>query len=257
MTILLTTHYLEEADRLASMLAIIDRGTSWHVERPTSSRASFTATRSRSSSPTPATRRASAALRGVDRSRRGPARRPRDPCPRAERRRGDPRRARRARRAGRDRDGGDARSPIARRRVPAPRRPRVSPDERHAGGGRMTALRQTWQVYLRGVRVFIRQPAYLGMTLIQPIIWLLLFGALFKAVTRDPRLSRQLLHRLPDSWGGRHVGRVLRRLGRDGVHRRHSQRRDGPDARLAGVARRTERGDGRCTARRWSWSRRC
>ena len=50
----------------------------------------------------------------------------------------------------------------------------------------MTALRQTWQVYLRGVRVFIRQPAYLGMTLIQPIIWLLLFGALFKAVTQIP-----------------------------------------------------------------------
>lgn len=50
----------------------------------------------------------------------------------------------------------------------------------------MTALRQTWQVYLRGMRVLLRQPAYLGMTLIQPIIWLLLFGALFKAVSRIP-----------------------------------------------------------------------
>ena len=50
----------------------------------------------------------------------------------------------------------------------------------------MTALRQSWQVSLRGVRVLIRQPAYLGITLIQPIIWLLLFGALFKAVTRIP-----------------------------------------------------------------------
>lgn len=50
----------------------------------------------------------------------------------------------------------------------------------------MTAVRQTWQVYLRGMRVFLRQPAYLGMTLFQPIIWLLLFGALFKAVTRIP-----------------------------------------------------------------------
>ena len=50
----------------------------------------------------------------------------------------------------------------------------------------MTALRQTRQVYLRGVRVFLRQPAYLGMTLFQPIIWLLLFGALFQAVTRIP-----------------------------------------------------------------------
>ena len=36
------------------------------------------------------------------------------------------------------------------------------------------------------MRVFLRQPAYLGMTLFQPIIWLLLFGALFKAVTRIP-----------------------------------------------------------------------
>jgi ABC-2 type transport system permease protein len=50
----------------------------------------------------------------------------------------------------------------------------------------MTAMRQSWQVYLRGVRVLRRQPAYLGMTLIQPVIWLLLFGALFKAVTHIP-----------------------------------------------------------------------
>jgi ABC-2 type transport system permease protein len=50
----------------------------------------------------------------------------------------------------------------------------------------MIAVRQTWQVYLRGIRVFRRQPAYLGMTLFQPIIWLLLFGALFKAVTDIP-----------------------------------------------------------------------
>jgi ABC-2 type transport system permease protein len=50
----------------------------------------------------------------------------------------------------------------------------------------MTAIRQSWQVYLRGMRVFARQPAYLMMTLIQPVIWLLLFGALFKAVARIP-----------------------------------------------------------------------
>ncbi len=50
----------------------------------------------------------------------------------------------------------------------------------------MTAARQSWQVYLRGLRVLKRQPAYLGMTLFQPIIWLLLFGALFKSVTRIP-----------------------------------------------------------------------
>ena len=50
----------------------------------------------------------------------------------------------------------------------------------------MSAVRQTWQVTLRGVRVLVRQPAYLGITLTQPIIWLLLFGALFKAVARIP-----------------------------------------------------------------------
>ena len=50
----------------------------------------------------------------------------------------------------------------------------------------MTAARQTWQVTLRGIRVLLRNPAYLGITLMQPIIWLLLFGALFKAITRIP-----------------------------------------------------------------------
>ena len=50
----------------------------------------------------------------------------------------------------------------------------------------MTALRQTGQIALRHLRVITRQPAFLGITLVQPIIWLLLFGALFKAVTRIP-----------------------------------------------------------------------
>ena len=50
----------------------------------------------------------------------------------------------------------------------------------------MTPLRQTWQVSLRYLRVFARQPAFLGITLTQPLIWLLLFGALFKAVTDIP-----------------------------------------------------------------------
>jgi ABC-2 type transport system permease protein len=48
------------------------------------------------------------------------------------------------------------------------------------------AVRQTWQVCVRNLRVFARQPAYLGITLTQPLIWLLLFGALFKAVTQIP-----------------------------------------------------------------------
>lgn len=50
----------------------------------------------------------------------------------------------------------------------------------------MTAARQSWQVSLRGLRALLRQPGYLGVTLMQPVIWLLLFGALFEAVTRIP-----------------------------------------------------------------------
>ena len=35
----------------------------------------------------------------------------------------------------------------------------------------------------------LRQPAFVVITLIQPLIWLLLFGALFKAVTQIPGFS--------------------------------------------------------------------
>ena len=50
----------------------------------------------------------------------------------------------------------------------------------------MIALRQTYQVSLRYLRALLRQPAFVVITLVQPLIWLLLFGALFKAVTRIP-----------------------------------------------------------------------
>jgi len=50
----------------------------------------------------------------------------------------------------------------------------------------MTPLRQTWQITLRYLRVLARQPAFLFIALLQPLIWLLLFGALFKSVTEIP-----------------------------------------------------------------------
>jgi ABC-2 type transport system permease protein len=50
----------------------------------------------------------------------------------------------------------------------------------------MNALRQTFQIFLRNARVMLRQPAFVAITLVQPLIWLLLFGALFKAVTEIP-----------------------------------------------------------------------
>jgi ABC-2 type transport system permease protein len=48
------------------------------------------------------------------------------------------------------------------------------------------AVRQTWQVNLRYLRAFIRQPAWVAIALVQPMIWLLLFGALFKSVVEIP-----------------------------------------------------------------------
>ncbi|GMA94447.1 hypothetical protein GCM10025881_12710 [Pseudolysinimonas kribbensis] len=41
----------------------------------------------------------------------------------------------------------------------------------------------------RQLRAFARVPAYLVMNLVQPIIWLLLFGQLFRSVVQIPGFS--------------------------------------------------------------------
>jgi len=50
----------------------------------------------------------------------------------------------------------------------------------------MTAFAQTTYMTSRHLRAFVRQPWFVFMALIQPVIWLLLFGALFKSVTEIP-----------------------------------------------------------------------
>jgi ABC-2 type transport system permease protein len=50
----------------------------------------------------------------------------------------------------------------------------------------MTALSHSAYLTARSLRTLWRQPAFAAATLIQPIIWLLLFGALFKSVTLIP-----------------------------------------------------------------------
>ncbi|MGW2762988.1 ABC transporter permease [Streptomyces sp. NPDC001275] len=45
-----------------------------------------------------------------------------------------------------------------------------------------TAISQTWYMTQRQLMVFARQPAYAVITLIQPVIWLFLFGSLFRKV---------------------------------------------------------------------------
>jgi ABC-2 type transport system permease protein len=50
----------------------------------------------------------------------------------------------------------------------------------------MIPLQHTRQVALRYIRALLRQPAYIGISLFQPIVWLLLFGALFKRTADIP-----------------------------------------------------------------------
>ncbi|EMF00093.1 ABC transporter permease [Streptomyces mobaraensis NBRC 13819 = DSM 40847] len=48
------------------------------------------------------------------------------------------------------------------------------------------ALRHTWYMTQRQLTAVVRQPAFMVITLIQPVIWLFLFGALFRRVVELP-----------------------------------------------------------------------
>jgi len=50
----------------------------------------------------------------------------------------------------------------------------------------MRIVQHSRYVTLRYLRAFVRQPAWVLVTLIQPVIWLVLFGALFKRVIEIP-----------------------------------------------------------------------
>ena len=48
----------------------------------------------------------------------------------------------------------------------------------------MIALRHTWFMIMRQSRNLMREPIWIALLLIQPMVWLLLYGQLFKNVTR-------------------------------------------------------------------------
>jgi ABC-2 type transport system permease protein len=50
----------------------------------------------------------------------------------------------------------------------------------------MTTIRHTWFMTQRHLRALFRQPVWIAITLVQPIIWILLYGQLFKNITRLP-----------------------------------------------------------------------
>jgi ABC-2 type transport system permease protein len=47
-------------------------------------------------------------------------------------------------------------------------------------------MRHSWLLTARAVRTLFRQPAFAAITLVQPVIWLLLFGQLFRNVVHIP-----------------------------------------------------------------------
>jgi ABC-2 type transport system permease protein len=50
----------------------------------------------------------------------------------------------------------------------------------------MTLARHSFYMTIRHVRELLRQPWWIAVTLVQPVIWLLLYGALFKRVIEIP-----------------------------------------------------------------------
>ena len=89
----------------------------------------------------------------------------------------DPLRPRGARLPGRVGDDGP---PVARRRLPPLHGPRL----RDRGRGRrlMQLLRQTGWMIVRQLRNLMREPIWIALMIIQPLIWLLLYGQLFSRV---------------------------------------------------------------------------
>lgn len=52
--------------------------------------------------------------------------------------------------------------------------------------GASAAVTQSWRMTQRHLRSLFRQPWLIGVSLVQPVVWLLLFGALFKRVVEIP-----------------------------------------------------------------------
>ena len=179
-TILLTTHYLEEADRLAARLAIVERGRVVAEGTPEGLKGELRgdAVQVELAEPGDGTvQEALARLEGVR----------------------DVTVEQRTLRARADHGASAVPAVLAALegrgiRVASVTVARPSLDDvylRHAGrtfaeAGAMTTLHHSWFMTIRHIRALIRQPIWVFITLVQPLIWLLLYGALFKRVVEIP-----------------------------------------------------------------------
>ena len=240
MTILLTTHYLEEADRLASQLAIVDRGRIVARGTPDALKAELhgdTIQVELANGDGPA---AQAALELVPEARevsldgstlRARATRgapPSRPCsPRCRPTGSAPRRSR-------SRGPRSTTSTCATR---AARSTKPTPKDRRWRHDRPSPDLAGHPALPARDRAAARVPLHRARAADH------LAAAVRRAVQGgdvDPRLRGPLLHRLPHPGRRRDARGVERRLDRHGLHRGHQRRRDGPDARRAGVARRAQ-----------------
>ena len=197
MTVLLTTHYLEEADRLASRLAIVDHGRVVVTGSPEQLKdglhgdaviVELAATPARMP---PRALRLLERLPGLDevlvdgRVLRSRAASGAEALPQVLAALDE----RAARRRVRHRRAGPA-STTSTCATPATATRPHGHAIAAAEGPRMTTLTapvvHTGLLTARQLRAFARNPAYLIINLIQPIIWLLLFGQLFKSVVDIP-----------------------------------------------------------------------
>ena len=212
-TVFLTTHYLDEADALSDRIVIIDQGrivasdTSDNLKAQVSG--DLVTLEVAADDVSVAAEKLATVAQSV-RTSRHPGLRPRGPR-RPRRTRPAPRR--RGRRRGPRVDRGAP--PDPRRRVPDPHRPfaarrrvggRQRRGERRTTGAEAdprrseclmsTFLRETYIVFRRQLRMNLRNPAWVIIGALQPILYLLLFGPLLK-----PLVGQFGAHRTPTrSW---------------------------------------------------------
>ena len=185
LTILLTTHCLDEADRLAHRLAIVDHGRVVTRGAPDELKAEL---------------RGDAIVVELEvRPHGGEVTRAlanigdlHDVAVEARTlRAGRERRAHglhRARRPGERRRGrrlGRRVAPVTGRCLPSLRRQGVLRG-RHGGETMNNALADSWFMTVGHLRNTFRQPAWIAISLIQPVVWLLLYGALFRKIVEIP-----------------------------------------------------------------------
>ena len=186
LTILLTTHYLEEADHLANRLAIVSRGHIVVEGTPNELKRSLEGDSVIVELSDGNVTEARAVIESLDgiREVRAEGRHLRSRVDHGAR--AIPQILSALDRSGHRRRGRGLPPAVARRRLSPLHRPRLPRGGR--GGRRMNThvARDTWYMVGRQARNLMREPIWIALLVIQPLVWLTLYGQLFKSVTKLP-----------------------------------------------------------------------